>query len=126
MYFTFLLQDNLIRRTMAASGKNPKKRNSLAGTKRGTSKSAKRLQSSASAREKKKKYDTAYHKTPARKKYRAELNRINKKKGTYGNKDGKDESHDSSGKTKKEAQSKNRARQGKGGKPKTRKAISKK
>ncbi len=38
-------------------------------------------------------YDKAYESTPARKKYRAELNRVNRKKGTYGNGDGKDVSH---------------------------------
>lgn len=99
---------------MAASGKNPKKRNTLAGTKKGKSKSAKRLQGSAKARAKKKAYDTEYHKSEKRKKYRAKLNKINRKKKTYGNKDGKDESHDSKGKTRKEKQSKNRARNGKG------------
>lgn len=111
---------------MAASGKNPKKRNSLAGTKKGKSKSAKRLQKSPAARAKKKKYDTEYHKSEERKEYRAKLNKVNRKKGTYGNGDGKDESHDSKGKTKKESQSTNRARNGKGGKPSTRKASSRK
>jgi len=105
---------------MAASGKNPKKRNSLAGTKKGTSVSARRLQKSPVARAKKKAYDTEYHKDPERKKYRAALNKANKNKGTYGNKDGKDESHDSKGGTKKESQSSNRARNGKGGTPSTR------
>jgi len=109
---------------MTASGKNPKKRNSLAGTKKGTSVSAKRLQNSAEARAKKKAYDTKYHKTEERKKYRAGLNKANRDSGTYGNKDGKDKSHDSKGKTKNESQSSNRARNGKGGKPSTRKSTS--
>tara|TARA_R110002126_G_scaffold249300_2_gene392204 strand:- start:499 stop:855 length:357 start_codon:yes stop_codon:yes gene_type:complete len=111
---------------MAASGKNPKKRNSLAGTKKGTSKSARRLQASPKARAKKKAYDTEYHKSAKRKKYRAKLNKANRDKGTYGNGDGKDESHDSKGGTKKESQSKNRARNGKGGKASTRKSTPKK
>jgi len=111
---------------MAASGKNPKKRNSLAGTKKGTSKSAKRLQNSPKARAAKKKYDTEYHKDPERKKYRAALNKKNRDAGTYGNKDGKDQSHDSKGGTRSEAQSTNRARNGKGGKPSTRTTSSKK
>jgi len=107
---------------MAASGKNPKKRNSLAGTSKGKSPSARRLQKSPAARAKKKAYDTEYHKSPARKKYRAKLNKDNRKAGTYGNGDGKDRSHDSSGKTKSESQSTNRARNGKGGKSSTRKS----
>ena len=51
-----------------------------------------------------------YQSSPARKKYRAELNKANRKAGTYGNGDGKDMSHTKSGKLVKEAQSKNRAR----------------
>lgn len=34
-----------------------------------------------------------YQSSPARRKYRAELNRYNREKGTYGNGDGKDASH---------------------------------
>lgn len=49
------------------------------------------------------------------KKYRAELNKANRDAGSYGNKDGKDMSHTKSGKLVKEAQSKNRARQGRDG-----------
>lgn len=82
--------------------KVPKRRNGLAG--KGKSK--------ASA--KKKAYDTKYHSTPARKKYRAELNRANRKAGTYGNGDKKDMSHTKKGKLVKEAQSKNRARNKRG------------
>jgi hypothetical protein len=55
-------------------------------------------------------YDKKYQATTERKKYRVELNKENKKAGTYGNKDGKDMSHTKSGKLVKEAQSKNRAR----------------
>jgi len=44
------------------------------------------------------------------KKYRANLNQINRKKGTYGNGDGLDEAHfDKGGKTRPQAQSINRA-----------------
>jgi len=91
-------------------------RNSLAGTKKGTSASARRYQNDPKARAKKKAYDKKYHATPERKKYRAELNRENKKRGTYGNKDGKDLSHTKSGKLVKESQKSNRSRQGAGGK----------
>lgn len=60
-------------------------------------------------------YDKSYQKTPARKKYRAELNSANRKAGTYGNKDGKDMSHTKKGKMVKECQCKNRARNGSSG-----------
>jgi len=45
-----------------------------------------------------------------RKKYRALLNKANRKAGTYANGDGLDMSHTKSGKLVKEKQSKNRAR----------------
>lgn len=54
--------------------------------------------------------ERGYQSTEKRKKYRAALNKANRKAGTYGNKDGKDMSHDSCGNVKKESQSKNRAR----------------
>ena len=54
--------------------------------------------------------EKGYQSTPARKRYRAALNKANRKAGTYGNKDGKDMSHTKSGKLVKESQSKNRAR----------------
>ncbi len=82
--------------------KVPKRRNGLAG--KGKSK----------ASDKKKAYDTKYHSTPARKKYRAQLNKANRKAGTYGNGDKKDMSHTKKGKLVKEAQSKNRARNKRG------------
>ena len=51
-----------------------------------------------------------YGKSKAAKLYRAALNRINRRKGTYGNGDGLDEAHvGPSGKTKQMPQSKNRA-----------------
>ena len=55
-------------------------------------------------------YDKEYQSTPGRKKYRAELNKANRKAKTYGNKDKMDMSHTKSGKMVKEKQSKNRAR----------------
>ena len=58
------------------------------------SKSAKYYAENPEAREKKKQYDTAYHSTSERKRYRAFLNRKNRKAGTYGNGDGKDYDHD--------------------------------
>ena len=92
------------------------KRNTLAGTKTGTSRSAKYFQNNPEAREKKNEYNKKYHSTDERKAYRAGLNKANKESGTYGNKDGKDKSHTKSGKLVSEGQSKNRARNGKGGK----------
>lgn len=62
------------------------------------------------SKEKKKSYDTSYHSTPARKKYRAKLNAANRKAGTYGNGDGKDMSHTKAGRIVKEKASQNRAR----------------
>ena len=53
-----------------------------------------------------------YNATPKQIAKRVELNRINREKGTYGNKDGKDVSHKSDGSTIMESQSKNRARKG--------------
>jgi len=85
-------------------------RNKLAGTKKGKSKSARYYQENPMARKKKAAYDTEYHSTSHRKKYRALLQAINRKKGTHGNGDGLDESHTKKGSTVKEAQSKNRAR----------------
>jgi hypothetical protein len=48
--------------------------------------------------------------------YRVKLNQENRKRGTYGNGDGKDLSHTTSGKLVQEDQSTNRARNGKDGK----------
>ena len=56
-----------------------------------------------------------YQSSPERKKYRAELNRANRKAGTYGNKDGKDMSHTKDGNMTLESRSKNRARNGRDG-----------
>jgi hypothetical protein len=91
-------------------------RNSLAGTKKGKSESAKYFQSNPKAKAKKDAYNKEYHSTPERRKYRSELNKANRKAGTTGNKDSKDMSHTKSGKTVSENQSSNRARNGRNGK----------
>lgn len=62
-----------------------------------------------------------YNATPKAKKRRAELNRINRRKGTYGNGDGLDNSHTSRGRTVKEKASSNRRRNGRNGKSKYKK-----
>lgn len=95
---------------------NTSKRNSLAGKSTGKSKSAKYFASHPEARAKKNKYNTEYHKTTERKKYRAQLNKANRSSGGYG--DGKDKSHTKSGKLVNESRSSNRARNGRGNKPK--------
>ena len=59
-----------------------------------------------------------YNATPKAKKRRAELNKINRQKGTYGNGDGLDNSHTSKGRTVKEKASANRKRNGRNGKSK--------
>ena len=61
------------------------------------------------AREKKAEYDTKYHDTPARKKYRAKNSRIRRDLGIMG-KGGKDVSHKKDGSTTLENASTNRAR----------------
>jgi hypothetical protein len=83
-------------------------RNRLAGTKTGKSRSALYYQTHPEARNKKKNYDTKYHSTPSRKKYRALLQAINKKNGTHANLDHKDVAHTSKTKTVSQSQSKNR------------------
>ena len=91
-------------------------RNSLAGTKKGKSKSARYFQNNPEARRKKQEYQKKYNKKKSQVKKRVETNRANRKAGTYGNKDGLDMSHTKSGKLVKESQSKNRRRNGKNGK----------
>lgn len=83
----------------------------------GKSKSARYYAANPKAKAKKAKYDTKYHSTKERKAYRAELGRKNT---AAGNKvgDGKDVSHKKGGGTTSEGRSKNRARQGAGGKAK--------
>ena len=82
------------------------------------SKSARYYRKNKKAREKKKSYDTTYHKSASRRKYRSELNKENRRRGTYGNGDGKDVSHTRRGGMTMESMSKNRARQGAGGRRK--------
>ena len=61
-----------------------------------------------------KSYQKAYDASPTQKKKRAALNRENHKRGTYGNRDGKDVAHTASGRTKLQIASKNRANNGHG------------
>jgi len=91
-------------------------RNTLAGTKKGNSRSAKFYHENRESAKKKSDYDKKYHATEERKQYRAELNKANRSAGTYGNKDNMDASHKKDGKLTKESQSSNRARQGANGK----------
>jgi hypothetical protein len=56
-------------------------------------KTAKFYASNPEAKAKKKKYDTKYHSTEERKKYRAFLNKMRRKAGKYGNGDGMDYDH---------------------------------
>jgi len=67
-----------------------------------------------------------YNATPKAKKRRAELNKINRQKGTYGNGDGMDNSHTSRGKLVKEKASKNRRRNGNDGKSKYKRTTKRK
>ena len=78
---------------------------------------AKYYKNNPEARSRKAEYDTAYHSTPSRKKYRRKLATARRKAGVMG-KGGKDMSHTKSGKLVREDASANRARQGAGGKPK--------
>jgi hypothetical protein len=103
---------------MKTSGKNSKKRNSLAGTSKGQSESAKFFRDNPKSKAKKDAYNKEYHATEERKSYRVKLNKANRKSKTYGNKDGMDKSHTTSGKLVSEKQSTNRARNGKGSRPK--------
>lgn len=82
-------------------------RNGLAGVFKGKSKSAEFYHKNPEARAKKLAYDSEYHKTPKRRKYRGLLNAINRKKGNKVG-DGKDEAHVSKTKTVSQSQSKNR------------------
>ena len=89
-------------------------KNSLAGTKKGKSESAKYFQNNPESRKKKDAYNKAYHDTPERIRYRVRLNKANKDaKNEVG--DGKDMSHTKGGNLVKEGQSNNRARNGKNG-----------
>jgi uncharacterized phage-associated protein len=70
-------------------------------------KTAKYYASNPKARTKKAAYDTEFNKKPEQRKKRAELNKINRQLGTYGNGDKLDVSHTKNG-TKLKPQSKNR------------------
>lgn len=61
-------------------------------------------------------YDKEYQSSPSRVKYRQELNAEARKRGIYGKRATKDLSHTKSGKMVLESKSKNRARNGSGGK----------
>ena len=61
-------------------------------------------------------YDKRYASSNKQKKYRASLNKANRKAGTYGNGDGKDMSHKKNGNMTLESQSSNRGRNGQNGK----------
>lgn len=84
-------------------------RNKLAGIFRGKSNTAKYYHEHPEARKKKAEYDTKYHSTPSRRKYRSILGAINRKNGTYGNHDNKDYAHKSKTRVVLQAASKNRA-----------------
>lgn len=88
------------------------KRNTLAGK----HPSYNKLGMSKESIERKLKYDSEYQSSEERKKYRAELNKANRKAGTYGNKDGVDMSHTKKGSLVREAMKANRARNGRNGK----------
>ena len=62
-----------------------------------------------------------YNATPKAKKRRALLNKINRRKGTYGNGDGLDNSHTSKGRDRKREGISNRRRNGRNGKSKYKK-----
>jgi hypothetical protein len=83
----------------------------------GTHPSYKALNWSKASIERKKKYDAEYSASPERKKYRTELNRANKKAGTYGKMKsmGMDRSHTKTGALVMEKASTNRARNGRNG-----------
>jgi hypothetical protein len=74
----------------------------------GRSRSAKYYDANPKARKKKSEYDTEYHSTPERRKYRSELVKKNREMGKKG--DGLDVSHQKGGKFILEKASKNRAR----------------
>jgi hypothetical protein len=75
-----------------------------------------KLNWSPSSIARKRAYDKQYASTDKQKKYRASLNKANRKAGTYGNGDGKDMSHKKNGGMSLESQKHNRARNGQDGK----------
>jgi hypothetical protein len=79
-------------------------------------KTAKYYAENPEARKKHVEYQKKLNKKPSEVKRRVELNKVNRKSGTYGNGDGLDMSHTKKGKIVKEKASTNRARQGANGK----------
>jgi hypothetical protein len=79
------------------------------------SKSARYYASNPEARKKKNAYNTRYHSTAKRRKYRADLAKARRKRGIM-SKGGGDMSHTKSGRLVRESASKNRARNGSNGK----------
>lgn len=75
-----------------------------------------KLNWSPSSIARKRAYDKKYASTDKQKKYRVELNKANRKAGTYGNGDNKDASHKKDGSMVMEHQSINRGRNGRNGK----------
>lgn len=73
-------------------------------------KTAKYYAENPKARKKKNEYQSKYNRSEKQRKKRAELNRENRRRGTYGNGDGLDVSHKKDGSTVLEEQSQNRAR----------------
>ena len=94
-----------------ATRRVPQRRNKKAGKSTLTSRSAKYFAKNPKARAKKNAYNTKYHSSTRRKKYRAKLNKVTRKKSIPG----KDVSHTKSGKLVREKRSTNRARNGKNG-----------
>lgn len=84
------------------------KRNRMAGK----HPSYEKLNWSEESIKRKRAYDKERNKSEEQKKYRVELNRENRKRGTYGNGDGKDVSHTKDGRMVLEKASTNRARNG--------------
>lgn len=82
----------------------------------GQSKTSKFYASNPVARKKRQKAQAEINKKPEQVKYRVELNKANRKAGTYGNGDGIDMSHTKKGTLVKEKASINRSRQGANGK----------
>lgn len=98
-----------------ATQKVPQRRNKKAGKSTGTSKSAKYFASNPEARAKKNAYNSEYHSSTQRKKYRATLNKANRNSPNGAN---EDKSHTKDGKLVNEKRSTNRARNGRGSRPK--------
>lgn len=80
----------------------------------GQSKTSKFYASNPVARKKRQKAQAEINKKPEQVKYRVELNKANRKAGTYGNGDGIDMSHTKKDTLVKEKASTNRARNGHG------------